>query len=82
LKWRVFPASKFGGFWSRVNPAGCHGRLFWRVILAGYFGAFIWRVFMASKTSGFLEEKKSEEKERNSTLSSPVNCIMIIVCSQ
>jgi hypothetical protein len=30
--------------------------------LAGYFGAFIWRVFMASKTSGFLEEKKSKRK--------------------
>jgi hypothetical protein len=55
-----------------VNPAGCHGRFFWRVISAGYFGAFIWRVFMASKTSGFLEEKKSKEKERKSTLSSPV----------
>ncbi len=60
LKWRVFPASKFGGFYSRVLPAGCHGRFFWRVILAHYFGAFIWRVFMASKESGSLKVHKIE----------------------
>ena len=82
LKWRVFPASKFGGFLTRVNPAGCHGRLFWRAILADYFGAFIWRVFMASKTSGFLKERKAKKKEEICTLSRPVTCIMIIVCSQ
>ncbi len=52
LKWRVYPASKFGGFLSRVNPAGCPGKHFWRVISAGYFGTFIWRVFMANETSG------------------------------
>jgi hypothetical protein len=75
LKWRVFPASKFGGFLSRVNPAGCHGRFFWRVISAGYFGAFIWRVFMASKSSGFLRKRKVKEKEVKCTLSRPVKCI-------
>jgi hypothetical protein len=65
-----------------VNPAGCHGRFFWQVISAGYFGAFIWRVFMASKTSGFLKKRKAKEKEEKYTLRRPVNCIMIIVCSQ
>jgi hypothetical protein len=78
LKWRVFPASKFGGFKSRVNPAGCHGRFFWRVILAGYFGAFIWRVFMASKASGSLKKRKG----RKMILSKSVNCMMTIICSQ
>jgi hypothetical protein len=95
LKWRVFLASKFGGFKSRVNPAGCHGRFFWRVIsagyfggsfwrviLAGHFGAFIWRVFMAKEKSGFLKKRKAKEKEEKCILSRPVNCIMIIVCSQ
>jgi hypothetical protein len=58
------------------------GGLFRRVISAGYFGTFIWRVFMASKTSGFLKKKKAKEMEEKCTLSRPVNCIMIIVCSQ
>jgi hypothetical protein len=66
LKRRVHPASKFGGFSSRVNPAGCHGKLFWRVIsgviLAGHFGTFIWRVFMANETSGFQRKGKAKEK--------------------
>ena len=53
LKWRVFPASKFGGLSSHINLASFHGGFYWRVFLAGYFGAFIWRVFMASKSSGF-----------------------------
>jgi hypothetical protein len=65
LKWRVFPASKFGGFLSRVNPAGCHGRFFWRVISAGYFGAFIWRVFMANETSGFQRKEKQKKRKKN-----------------
>jgi hypothetical protein len=47
--------------------------LFWRIYLAG---------FMASKTSGFLKKRKAEEKEVECALSRPVNCIMIIVCSQ
>ena len=58
------------------------GGLFRRVILADYFGVFVWRVFMASKTSGFLKKRKAKEKEVKCTLSRPVNCIMIIVCSQ
>ncbi len=53
LKWRVFPAYKFGGFWSRINLASFHGGFYWRVFKAGCFSAFIWRVFMASKSSGF-----------------------------
>jgi hypothetical protein len=65
-----------------VAMADLSGGSFRRVIPAGYFGAFIWRVFLASKTSGFLEEKKSKRKEIKCTLSRPVNCIMIIVCSQ
>jgi hypothetical protein len=52
------------------------------VISAGYFGAFTWRVFMANETSGFLKKRKAKEKEEKFILSRPVNCIMIIVCSQ
>jgi hypothetical protein len=47
LKWRVFPASKFGGFLSWVNPAGCHGRFFWRVISAGRFSGLFWHIYLA-----------------------------------
>jgi hypothetical protein len=53
LKWRVFPAYKFGGFWSPINLASFHIGFYWRIFQAGYFSAFIWRVFMASKTSRF-----------------------------
>jgi hypothetical protein len=62
LEWRVYPASKFGGYLSRVNPAGCHGKLFWRVISAGYF----WRVILAHLFGGFswpMKQAGSKEKK-------------------
>ncbi len=37
---------------------------------------------MASKTSRFLKKRKEKEKEVKCTLSRPVNCIMVVVCSQ
>jgi hypothetical protein len=61
----------------QIFLAGCFGVLFQRVILAYLFGEFSWPV----KQAGF-EEKKSKRKEVKCTLSRPVNCIMIIVCSQ
>ncbi len=88
-------ASWNGGSFRRVNSGGFSrgwiqqvaianfsGGSFRRVISAGYFGEFIWRVFMANETSGFLKKRKAKEKKEKCILSRPVNCIMIIVCSQ
>jgi hypothetical protein len=75
----------------RVLIAGESSRLPWQIFLAGYFGGLFQRVILAHlfggfsqlvKQAGFLRKRKAREKEEKCILSRPVNCSIIIVCSQ
>jgi hypothetical protein len=65
LKWRVFPASKFGGS-SRTQ--------IWQVFMADFTGGFFWRVILAQLFVGFSWPvnqrvlKKSKAKEKRSKM--------------